>query len=344
MAQWRGLRLLLVGLRTMALSLVAAELFLRFFRPVEFRAPIAELPPAERDQLLFRRSASAGLLYDMKPNMQKIVDGAMIRTNSYGMRDHEPLPNETPALFRIVALGDSFTFGLGVPVEDAYPKVLEKLLNGTAPDGVRYEVLNLAVPGYSTRDEALALRYNGLQWRPKLVILGYCLNDPETRPLQPLDLYFHTPSWWEHFHVLRLFSLFEITLETKIYGGGDYYRYLHAPQRSDWQSVLAAFKDLHAMTVARGIPTVVVIFPINEVASWSEYRYQSLHEQVAAAARASSFGVVDLYTVYSQHDPRALKVAPGDHHPSKLGHRLAAQTIAAALQREGVLAGAAPPP
>jgi lysophospholipase L1-like esterase len=339
-ARMKWLRALWVVVRLALISMIAAELFLRFFKPVEFRAPEPELPAAERAQMLFRRSSVPGLPYEMAPNMEKIADGVWVRTNGYGMRDREPLPDDTPSLFRIVAIGDSFAFGLGVPVEEAFPRVLEKLLNDSATNGMRYEVLNLAVPGYSTWEEALALKYKGLKWHPKLVVLGYCLNDPETEPLQPLDLYFHRPSWWEHSHLLRLFALWHTLLDTKIHGGGDYYFYLHSPQRKNWQSVVDAFRDIGNMVRLEGGAVLLVIFPINEVNSWSEYRYRPIHQQVAAAAKAEGFHVLDLYDVYAQHEPKSLRVAPADHHPDALGHALAAQAIKATLVNEGLLTNA----
>ncbi|HYG64227.1 MAG TPA: GDSL-type esterase/lipase family protein [Thermoanaerobaculia bacterium] len=56
-----------------------------------------------------------------------------------GLRDH---PHSAPPRPVVLALGDSMTFGEGVPVGDAYPALLEKAL------GVR--VYNGGVPGYGS--------------------------------------------------------------------------------------------------------------------------------------------------------------------------------------------------
>jgi acyl-CoA thioesterase-1 len=45
---------------------------------------------------------------------------------------------------RIVALGDSLTAGLGLPVEQAYPSLLQKRLNSA---GLNFEVVNAGVSG-----------------------------------------------------------------------------------------------------------------------------------------------------------------------------------------------------
>src|SRR6185369_3084342 len=127
------------------------------------------------------------------------IAGGWVETNGEGMRDHEPLPADTPSLERIAVVGDSFVFGLGLPQEDVFTEVLERDLNG-ASDGRRYDVLNFGVPGYSSQEEASVLEARVLPWNPAVVIVGYCLNDPETQPLQPVHVYFSPVAWWQHSH------------------------------------------------------------------------------------------------------------------------------------------------
>ena len=64
---------------------------------------------------------------DLETRIGRIV------TNSHGMRDAEPLPSDLPGLIRIVCIGDSVTFGYGVKGEEAFPNVLEALLQRTVP-------------------------------------------------------------------------------------------------------------------------------------------------------------------------------------------------------------------
>ena len=45
---------------------------------------------------------------------------------------------------RVVVLGDSLTAGLGLPIEDAYPSLLQKRIDD---EGLRYEVVNAGVSG-----------------------------------------------------------------------------------------------------------------------------------------------------------------------------------------------------
>jgi hypothetical protein len=99
-----------------------------------------------------------------------------IATNSLGLRGPE-IGSKPAGVRRVLALGDSFTFGHAVEAAEAWPAVLEALLN--ARGGPRYEVINAGVGGYGTGQELLM--YDELQARvqPDLVVLGFAVvNDP----------------------------------------------------------------------------------------------------------------------------------------------------------------------
>jgi lysophospholipase L1-like esterase len=85
------------------------------------------------------------------------------------------LSTEKPdGTFRIAVLGDSVTFGIGLPHVELYPTVLESRYRAA---GRAVEVMNLALGGYDPLQEVAALKDAGLRLDPDLVIVGYCLND-----------------------------------------------------------------------------------------------------------------------------------------------------------------------
>ena len=84
------LRNLLLTITAIFLSLIAAEVLLYVFHPVYFRAPLERLPNDVWRELLHRRSPISGLSYELSPNREKYSHGAVIKTNSLGMRDDEP--------------------------------------------------------------------------------------------------------------------------------------------------------------------------------------------------------------------------------------------------------------
>jgi len=63
---------------------------------------------------------------------------------------------QEPADVRIVCLGDSHTFGVGTSASYAYPQQLEKILNMNNP-ALKFSVVNLGVPGSSTKDQVRTL-------------------------------------------------------------------------------------------------------------------------------------------------------------------------------------------
>lgn len=108
------------------------------------------------------------------------LDPAKPNINSHGLRNRE-FPLQKPEhTFRIVTLGDSFTYGLGLKSEETYVKQLEALLN-TQRDAheTRYEVLNAGVPGYNTHQEFIHLQEVGMPFNPDLILVGFVLNDAE---------------------------------------------------------------------------------------------------------------------------------------------------------------------
>ncbi len=316
---------LMLSAASVLVALLLAESLLHFLHPVEYRSPPEETPRSAWRGLMHRPSSIPGLAYELAPNCEQQAQGTLIQTNSFGMRDDEPRSGGEGRLHRLIAVGDSFTFGFRVPGEATYPNVLERLLNDRG--GVdRFEVLNLGVGGYSSRDEALLLRHKGMQWKPALVIVGYFLNDPEIDPVQPLHSHFQEPAWWQHSNLLRLVAMAKNRWDVWRLGDQDYYRYLHSPQRAKWQSVVDAFDEVARLTQERGVPALILIFPELSNRPWEDYPYPDLHRQVADAARRAGLQVVDLYDAFSQHPPGEL-LADDDEHPNEAGHEVAANAI-----------------
>ncbi len=97
----------------------------------------------------------------------------LVTTNSLNMRDAE-IVSKQPGEYRILCLGDSFTFGLGVNVPEAYPKVLERLLREKKSN---ISVINGGTAG-NAEDAYHFLVDKGLGFSPDLVTVQiYIGND-----------------------------------------------------------------------------------------------------------------------------------------------------------------------
>lgn len=93
-------------------------------------------------------------------------------TNSLGARGTREVPYERDIeKFRILFIGDSFTFGEDVSDNNTYPEILQKKL------GDKFEVINLGVHGYGLGQSYLYLKEEGIKYKPDLVILGLFMPD-----------------------------------------------------------------------------------------------------------------------------------------------------------------------
>ncbi|MCC6407478.1 MAG: SGNH/GDSL hydrolase family protein [Planctomycetes bacterium] len=322
---------------TGVVALIALELGLRSFRPVTFMRPEAPQGDARADWhgTIHRPSSTPGLAYELAPGLDQQSLGVRVVTNSLGMRDREPLAQTTPGLFRVLAVGDSVTFGYRVEEANCFATELEGLL-GASPlaNGRVFDVLNVGVSGYSTRDELAAFEGKWLALEPRLVLLDYCINDPEIEPMQPLQRVFVAPAWWQHSHLLRFLAAKLQAKRVRELGGGNYFRYLHAPSEPSWRSVATSFERFAELGRERRFPIVLVILPMFSPAPWSEYPFRAVHAQVAAEGAKHGFAVLDLLPRFEREEPATLLIDEQDSHPNAHGHRLAAEEIVRFLQSQ----------
>ena len=99
------------------------------------------------------------------------------RHNSLGFRDQEHDLAKPAGTFRVLGLGDSFTYGRGAAFEDTYLKVLEDRLNARAGDHPRIEIIKAGIPGFFPEPERILLEHYGLSFAPDLVLVAFLPND-----------------------------------------------------------------------------------------------------------------------------------------------------------------------
>lgn len=94
-----------------------------------------------------------------------------VRISEFGVRGPGPEPRRENTL-RILALGDSQTFGFGVLDHETYAVHLRNLLASRYPER-HVEVINAGVPGYGTVDEVIWLRERGREVDPDLILAQF---------------------------------------------------------------------------------------------------------------------------------------------------------------------------
>jgi lysophospholipase L1-like esterase len=113
---------------------------------------------------------------DLLPNLNRVerlypIRPYLLQTNSVGLRNDAEIDDDA---IRILAIGDSFTYGMYVHNHETFPARLEERLREL---GKNVQVLNAGVPGYTISDSLDYLREKGLALEPDLVILGEYTND-----------------------------------------------------------------------------------------------------------------------------------------------------------------------
>ena len=157
------------GLGALVLLLLALEVGARRWldpRPGDY---LRRMIPNEANCLL--RSGLLGL--ELAPSCSGATSSEVIQTNELGLRD---APVREDGARRILAIGDSCTYGWGLAQSDAFPQVLQSLLHRRF-GADSYRVINAGVPGYTSHHGLLYLRERGLALRPEIVIFGFGFND-----------------------------------------------------------------------------------------------------------------------------------------------------------------------
>lgn len=137
--------------------------------------------PISKDKIISTPSGELKYFYEPAPNSRVIKDLGFMgeefnytveyRINSDRLNQLVDYPIEKKKnVYRIVTLGDSFTFGTNVNTEENYPSQLQKVLDSDCRSKIKYEVLNLGDEGYDIQYSAERMKIRGLKYNPDLVV------------------------------------------------------------------------------------------------------------------------------------------------------------------------------
>lgn len=101
----------------------------------------------------------------------ELTGGHPIKLNSYGLRDHEFAARKPEGQLRVLALGNSTTFGTGVAMEQTLPQQLERIIQDN--NGPEAEVINVGGQGGNITSMINFLQDQGLAFDPDIAILTF---------------------------------------------------------------------------------------------------------------------------------------------------------------------------
>jgi lysophospholipase L1-like esterase len=128
------------------------------------------------DHVLFEADPRFVFARRPRPNSHAKMVLSEISINSKGFRGKE-FPEEKGGAFRIVALGESTTFGITVGADDPpWPELLEKLIKERLKPLRPVEVINAGIPGIPLPDNVIRLRDDILPLKPDMLISYHGIN------------------------------------------------------------------------------------------------------------------------------------------------------------------------
>lgn len=338
-----AVRKLLLSAAVLVLAFAALEVGLRASGGHEEHGNFTPIPKTIR-----RKPTISGVKFMLAKNAETVHEfgsdprgyfdpGATLtyRTNSHGFRGEETTRAKPDGIFRIVGIGDSFTFGTGVRAEDTFLSELQR----RAGDGV--EVLNFGVMAYDTEAEVNLLRFEAVHFEPDVVVICLFLNDagggsqhahfegrPEGEEAPP------KPWWREH-----LVSVDRIVSGREQRAAGlaaiESYRQSFQKGAEGWLEVKGALRHAKKAAEQYDFELVLAIFPL--LYDLSDYPLKDVHATVAEFGRKIGLHVVDLQPAFEGHDGPELWVHPANQHPNEVGHEIAGRALHEFLAAEGLL-------
>lgn len=291
----RGWRRLLRALSLVAVQLlivvVLLEIAARIFDPLG----ISYYPETARffDTMIREEPIS----YRLRPGLDGDFHHARYKVNSIGLRGPEIAPAKSIGESRILWLGDSVVFGIGVNYEHTLPAIVERMANDSAQSH-SYRVVNMGVPSYNTEQELIQLETVGLNLQPDAVVLLFAINDIEAKGW----VFDKRASWIADFAqrsyaFSTLFILSRLARQSTgsdapIISVGNY-----EENNPRWRAIADSLASIKRICDARSIPFIVLV-----QGSAKDVPYN----MVAAEGRKNGFEVIGLQPETDGRWPNAL--------------------------------------
>lgn len=282
--------------------------------------------------------------------------GHLVKNNRFGFREKEIDSVRIQKAYKIMILGDSFTWGVGLSVKDRYSDRLDSLLSCIWPD---IEVLNFSKAGFSTVRERDVLYSLAPEVKPDLIIVGFCYNDPQPKSegYNPEGIFFYEKYGsiieaikcrmaflgLRYIAVLAESALYDILERCGVLPR--WYEALNRTYRKEareWKEFLNALRDIKQLADSLNQPppffvtlNYVLGLPL-KVSGWNKKIYdlqRSWLAQARDAARSLGYRVIDtdpslMAAVKSGRiNSDNVRINELDNHPGAVLHEIYAHVI-----------------
>ena len=254
------------------------------------------------------------------------------RHNSQGFRTPEYTTAKPPETFRIVVIGDSFTWGQGVMLEDTFSFQLSELLKKNPNKKFSIEVIALGVRGSRLIDNFIRLQAHAKDLNPDLIIIQFLQNDLEyyssCKYLIPKGFAGSLFRVLSRFNYLRKILLYFSNTNTQ--------KKLHDPKLFEWNFFVSVLENLNQWKKQNNAELFFISFPslgaYKNGIDFSEYAakgdFTFFQDVALSQISKSGFDTLNLFETYKKHAERNdLFVSDTDSHPSAFAHKMAADAL-----------------
>ena len=305
---------------------VIAFLGIKIYRQTNILGTQVSVSPIEKESLTFNPNSELEYFYEPNTNNLDVVNSwipykATYTINSDSLNERfDYTPEKPDRTFRIITIGDSFTYGMYVDTKYNYSEQLENLLNNTlsCKEYDKFEVINLGVGGYDIQYSSERYKIRGQKYNPDFLIWLIENND--------------------------LFQVNEILLpEEKIIGeelrkSGEFDRLVEKGEfYPSWNRAAQKALDMYGKDALLDIqirfleefrksyatPLLIITFPSTK----NDYR-EALGQ--FAISQSNVFFHDEIPEIYEIKDA----IFPNDGHPTILGHDLIAKNLFEYLIKE----------
>lgn len=347
-------RIVLINLSLVTIS----TLFALFLSEIALRllgfGPLYVSP--ERDRF-WKYDALLGWAHE--PGQEGVFETPQFRTtvriNERGLRDRSHSYERPEDVERILVLGDSFAWGYGVEESERFSQRLEDLLD--------VEVINAGVSGYSTDQELLWYKNEGIKYETDLVVLVMAGNDMGDNDKQLVSTIYYKPKFviqdgqlvltgtpvrktspqgkfiyslsqrsaLAYFLVQRYFDVRSLYVKAKATSDRENLSASGAKEeREPFQLTLALIDEMRDIAESNNAKFVIVTTD-----RWWNYPGDETYHDFVTALEDEGYMVLDVESM-SGFDAEEMLI-PDDGHWSSAGHQFVAEKMEALIEKHQLL-------
>jgi len=289
----------------------------------------------------FRLAAPEPWYLRLEEEQDEFVPQQSVGGQQFGTRTVVMPAAKQPGTYRILFLGDSFTYGSGVADEErVFPSLVVARLNelATGPTRTKYELFNGGIPGGLTDRWVRLSQALAKPFQPDMVVAVFFLRDgtkgvggsgdlirgigEQMAALAQASWLFRKSSTYRFFRERS--AQRELSRE---YLRGMAEAYLGAPeQTAEWQRAQANLLAIRDEIEHRGGEFALVVFPVLFELG-ADYPLALVCQEIVRFAEVHAIRVHDLLPTFLGREASSLWVSPLNQHPNESAHALVADAL-----------------